>query len=199
MASSHVVTFFIAWLIDIVAFEGRSAIANVCKRFLCQILVQIVPKSQIQDPTNNSLNPETRTILYIASGIRNVESWFLALVCTTVCNCLSWMFPWLLEFILSTLYRYVYYIYGTLQEKHKHTKYHLEKITYGGTIYAYISLIWYDVIWSIYMYVYSWCPPKTYVHLTFAGICNIVCLFLVAFWSLVFLGYRIYIYIYLCT
>ena len=46
------------------------------------------------------------------------------------------------------------------------------------------------------MYVYSWCPPKTYVHLTFAGICNIVCLFLVAFWSLVFLGYRIYIYIF---
>ena len=35
-------------------------------------------------------------------------------------------------------------------------------------------------------------PPKTYVHLTFAGICNMLCLFLVAFWSLVFFGYHIY-------
>ena len=49
-----------------------------------------------------------------------------------------------------------------------------------------------------------WYPPqkKTYVHLTFAGICNILCLFLAAFWTLVFGVPYIYMYIYiyiLCT
>ena len=39
----------------------------------------------------------------------------------------------------------------------------------------------------MYIYIYIWYPPKnTYVHLTFAGICNILCLFLEAFWTLVF-------------
>ena len=35
----------------------------------------------------------------------------------------------------------------------------------------------------IYIYIYTWYPPqkKTYVHITFAGICNILCLFWVAF------------------
>ena len=51
------------------------------------------------------------------------------------------------------------------------------------------------------IHIYIWCPPpKTYVHITFAGICNILCLFWVAFWSLFFFGgYHLYLYIYICA
>ena len=65
--------------------------------------------------------------------------------------------------------------------------------------YTYILCI--DLFtYNIYIYIlciYMWHPKKNNVHLTFAGICNMLCLFLVAFWSLVFLVYHIYIY--LCT
>ena len=37
-----------------------------------------------------------------------------------------------------------------------------------------------------YIYIYGTPQKKTYVHLTFAGICIILCLFLAAFWTLVF-------------
>ena len=58
-------------------------------------------------------------------------------------------------------------------------------------------LSWGYIYVYTHTYIYIWYPPpKTYVHLTFAGICNILCLFLVAFWSLVFWGYHIYIYIF---
>ena len=46
----------------------------------------------------------------------------------------------------------------------------------------------------VYIYIYG-TPPKTYVHLTFAGICNMLCLFLAAFWTLVFVVPYVYIYI----
>ena len=47
-----------------------------------------------------------------------------------------------------------------------------------------------------YIYIYIWYPPpkKNYVHLTFAGICNILCLFLAAFWTFVFGVPYIYIF-----
>ena len=65
----------------------------------------------------------------------------------------------------------------------------IQPVGYLMDIYIYMYVMRY-----IYIYMVPPPPKKNYVHLTFAGICNILCLFLAAFWTFVFGVPYIYIF-----